>query len=192
MKNKFFLTAIFLAILLAGCGRIGSVPQPTAVIKDGHAFLAIKDPQKMTHRTLAVYLPADWQEVKSQMNLYYLPPGISATNTAAEKIIVAVYSIPPEDHGKLADFMGNDFSKGMYGINNLKDVAGGQDTKLGKLEAREEKYEGNASGTPVQVTQIDARSNNLLYKFGHYCPKDSCRYGDIFAEMAASFEFIPQ
>jgi hypothetical protein len=193
MKNKFLLAIIFfLAITLAGCGRNNAAPQPAAVIEDGHSFVAIKNPQKMVHRTLSIYKPADWQEVKQGMILFYLPPGVIATNTVAEKIVLTVYSIPKTNTSSLATLMKEDFVSNQKGMAGLKFSTSSEPVKLGPLSGREEKYINQIIGKRIFIDQIDARSGDFLYKIQHYCAEGACQADAIFAEMVASFEVIPQ
>lgn len=190
MKNKILLAVFFLsAIVLTGCGRIASAPQPAIA---GYSFKAIINPQKMTHRTLNVYKPADWQEVKKDMVLYYAPPGTVATDTVAEKIIIAVYSVPKNSTTTLAQFMKNDFDANQKLMGSLKFIAGAEPVKLGTLSGREEKYENQLVGKKLIITEIEARTGDLLYKIQHSCAEGACQADAIFAEMAASFEVVPQ
>jgi len=190
MKKKI-LSAIFIAstLVLSGCSLqfITSTKKPAS---SGIVFSAIKNPQKMTHRTLSIYKPGDWQELKQGMILYYLPPDKTATDTLAEKIIVAVYSVPDKSTTTLAGFMKNDFTDSQGSFAGLKFVSADEAIKLGPLAAREEKYQAQISSSTISLTQIDARNGDLLYKLQHYCVQNKCQADAIFSEMAASFEPI--
>ncbi|MDD4901554.1 MAG: hypothetical protein PHE24_00225 [Patescibacteria group bacterium] len=193
MKNKIFLTVIFfLALSLSGCAFINFLPQQNTADKNGHDFGAIKNPQKMTHKTLSVYIPGDWQEQKQGMFLFYLPPGSIATNTVAEKVVISVYSLPKNSTTTLAEFMKEDFANNQKGIPGLQFVTSTEPVKVGPLLGREEKYVNQIIGKRISITQINAVSGDILYKLQHYCVENSCQYDAIFAEMAARFEIIPQ
>jgi len=141
----------------------------------------------MTHRTLSIDKPGDWQEVKQGMILYYLPPGKTATDTLAEKIIVAVYSVPTSSKLTLAGFMKNDLADSQGSLSGLKFISADEAIKLGPLAAREEKYQAQIASSTISLTQIDARAGDLLYKLQHYCVQNKCQADGIFLEMAASF-----
>jgi hypothetical protein len=193
MKNKIFLTAILLsAAMLGGCGHAKSVPAPTAANQRGYDFIAIKNPQKMTHRTFSVYKPSDWQEVKQGMVLYYLPPGSVATDTVAEKIVITAYSMPKNNTTTLAEFMKEDLAANQKDLPGLKFVTSTEPVKVGSLSGREEEYENKIIGKNILITQIDARAGDILYKLQHYCAENYCKADGIFSEMAGSFEAIPQ
>jgi hypothetical protein len=188
MKNKILLAIVIsFTLALSGCNLhfITSTKKPAA---SGEVFSAIKNPQKMTHGTLSVYKPGDWQEVKQGMILYYLPPGKTATDTLAEKIIVAAFKVQPfNSTTTLARFMKNDFFESQKNFASLKFISADEAIKLGQLAAREEKYQAQISSATISLTQIDARSGDLLYKLQHYCVQDKCQADGIFSEMAASF-----
>jgi hypothetical protein len=187
MKNKILLAIVIsFTLALSGCSLhfITSTKKPAA---SGQVFSAIKNPQKMTHRTLSIYKPGDWQEVKQGMILYYLPPGKTATDTLAEKIIIAVYSVPDKSTTTLAGFMKNDFTDSQGSFAGLKFISADETIKLGSLAAREEKYQAQIASSTISLAQIDARTGDLLYKLQHYCVQNKCQADGIFSEMAASF-----
>jgi len=188
MKKILPAIIIFLVAVLGGCSIFNFNTAKTAALPSKYIFSAIKNPQKMEHRNLSVYKPGEWQEVKSGMMLYYLPPGAVATDTAAEKIAVAVYSLPAKSTTTLAKLMKADFAENKKTMPGLKFVFGTEDVKLGMLPAREEKYETKINDKNIDITQIDARSSGLLYKIQHYCVKENCQADDIFSEMTRSFE----
>jgi hypothetical protein len=185
MKNKFLLVIIIVsAITLAGCGQVAKNKPLTS----GAFFSAIKNPQKMIHGTLSIYKPGDWQEVKLGKFLYYLPIDKTATDTLAEKIEVAVFTVPTSSAVTLAELMKNDFLQNQNGFIGYKFVSSSEFVKLGPLSAREETYQAKISSSTINITQIDARSGGLLYKIQHYCLQNQCLADGIFTEMVRSFE----
>jgi hypothetical protein len=193
MKNKIFLILIFfLALSLSGCAFINFLPHQNSGVKSGGDLGAIKNPQKMTHKTLSVYIPGDWQEVKQGMVLYYLPPGSTASSSVAEKVVITVYSMPKNSTSTLAEFMKEDFAANQKGIPGLQFVTSTEPVKVGPLLGREEKYVNQIIGKRISIAQINARTGGILYQLQHYCIENTCQYDAIFAEMAASLQIIPQ
>jgi hypothetical protein len=183
-KNIFLAILIFLAAALGGCGIFNQA----AVPQNKYVFSAIKNPQKVEHRNLSIYKPSDWQESKKDLTLYFLPPGALADDPEDEKITVTVYSLPAKNKATLANLMKVDLVENQKKMPGLKFVYGTEGVKLGPLAAREEKYEVLKDGQGVDITQLEARSNNLLYKIQHYCLKNFCQADEIFIEMVGSFE----
>jgi hypothetical protein len=189
MTKKILLVITFsLIVVLGGCSIINFKTAKTAAPPSKYDFSAIKNPQKTEHRNLSIYKPGDWQEIKKDLTLYFLPPGATVADSAAEKITVAVYSLPAKSTTTLANLMKADIAENKKTMPGLKFVYGTEDVKLGPLAAREEKYEVALAGKNINITQIEARSDGLLYKIQHYCVKDNCQADEIFSEMAGSFE----
>jgi hypothetical protein len=192
MKNKILLAIIIVsALTLGGCGRVAVQPVKTTTAPS-YKFSAIKNPQKMTHTKLIVYKPADWQEVKQGLMLYYLPPNATTTDPLAEKIVAAVYSVSATSTDTLAEFMKNDFTADQKTMPTLKFVTSTDTIKVGSLIGREEKDTVLFSGKKVDITQVEAHAGNMLYKIQHYCLDGKCQGNDIFTEMIGSFEPIAQ
>jgi hypothetical protein len=186
MKKIIFLVSILLVFTVSGCSLINAKPG-----KSGYVFSAIKNPQLMAHNTLKIYKPADWQELKKDMILYYLPPEALATDTLAEKIVVAVYEVPANSTTTLSGYMKEDFQLTQKNIlPNIRIATSTDRVKLGPLPAREEKYEAAISGKKIYLDEIEARNGILLYKVQHYCAENYCSADGIFKEMIGSFEPI--
>ncbi|MBM3200346.1 hypothetical protein FJZ53_05390 [Candidatus Woesearchaeota archaeon] len=60
--------------------------------------------------------------------------------------------------------------------------------RLGPIEGLRVRYTATIMSNEIEITQIDAIKEGIIYKMGYRCKKGSCKYSDVFEEMAKSVE----
>jgi len=198
MKKNFVVTGLIFSVLVlvlfvCGCTQQGN-EQYQNNTGANTTFVAIKNPERMFHRTLSVVKPTEWREVEYGGALIYLPEGSEIVDPLSEKITFAVGFLPKNDDVPLSTMMDDDIRETRKIMPDIQEVTEKTPAKIGPLDGLTAKYTATIQQQIFEINQIDAiyatvkYKNDIIYKVGHACRKNDCRYSDVFSEMVKSFE----
>ena len=197
MKNKLIkvfsmLLIIIIALLLISCQKKkAELPKPAALsAEEAQDFIAIKNPERVTHNTFSIVKPNGWREVQYASNiLVYLPPESDINNSFAEKYSMAVGFLPENNTNSLRELTDKDIAKMKETMPALDVLGDYENARLGQLDGLRIRFSIRVQNKTIESTQLRTMQGNRFYAFSQQCLESECKYTDIFNEMAKSFEW---
>jgi len=195
LKLKFFIAFLFFIIViffLMGCQKKIVSGQKTPVElnpEEAQKFVAINNPERVTHNTFSMVKPKEWKEVLYASNtLIYLPPESSINDSFSEKISMIVGFVPENETRSLKEITEESFAKSKEIMPSIELVSE-DDYRLGQIDGIRLVFTARIQNRTLEITQIRARQGRVVYAFSTQCEQGMCQHTDIFYEMAGSFEW---
>jgi hypothetical protein len=157
--------------------------------KSNFTFVYITNPERVEHRTYAMYMPGDWKETEYNGGLVYIPPGGEFLNPFSEKFAFNVVFLAENETRSLKQLTDLDIEKSKAMFPDLKVIQEDETARLGQLDAIKVVFTGTVQNKTLQITQFRTMHGPVFYAFTQQGEYGQIKYSDIFNEMAQTFEW---
>jgi hypothetical protein len=191
-----FCVVAMMVFLISGCQKKSLSPLlPENEAKEpgqneqGYSFVAIQNPEQVTHNTFSIFKPKEWQEIQYSSNtLVYLASGSSINDSFSEKISMIVGFLPENETRTLEELTQLELAKSKELMPDMQ-IISQEPCHLGQLDGIRLLFTTRIQDRIIEVTQLRAGQGNRVYAFSNQCEKGNCQYKGIFYDMATSFEW---
>jgi hypothetical protein len=190
LKNFILVAVLIISVLIIGCQpKSPPTGANTNELLNSQAFVAIQNPERVTHNTFSMVKPKEWKEVQYASSvLVYLPPESDIKDQFAEKYSMAVGFLPENNTDSLKELTDKDMIK-MKELMPALEIGNYEDARVGQLDGLRIKFLIRVQNRTIESTQLRTMQGRVLYAFSQQCLEGECKYTDTFYEMAESFEW---